>query len=261
MRERQSTSSSTNTPLAAVILAAGKGTRMDSDLPKVVHDVAGRPMLRWVVDAVREVGASPIVIVVGHRHELVRELFEDEDDIRFALQEEQLGTAHAVDCARENLEGFEGDVLVVCGDGPLIQKETLLTLIGTHRSAQAAMTLATAIVDDPTGYGRIARNREKQFRAIVEEKNATEEEKSLHEINPSLYCFDRDAMFDTLDRIEPDSVSGEYYLTDAPALLKDSGQRIEIVAAMPPEDVLSINTPQQLDEVSTILQARMEALA
>lgn len=248
------------TRLASIILAAGKGTRMNSDLPKVAHPVAGRPMVLWVADACAEAGCERIVVVVGHQQEVVRQIFADwpgdAPPVEFAVQQPQFGTGHAVQCAAPTLADFAGDVVVLAGDGPAIRTQTLDRLVGTHRAAKAAATLATALIADPTGYGRIARDAAGRFAAIVEHKNCTPDQLKITEVNPSYYCFDAPRLFDALGRITRDERSGEYFLTDVPALLLAEGQRVEVVDAVPPEDVLSINTPAQLAEVDEILRKR-----
>jgi len=248
-------------PLAAIILAAGKGTRMPGDMPKVVYRVADRAMVEWVVDAARSVHANPIVLVVGYKQEQVRALFAtpDDGDIRFAVQAEQLGTAHAVHSAVPALDSFDGDVLVLCGDGPLIRAETLQKLISRHRSTGASMTLATSTIDDPTGYGRIVRDASGRFRAIVEQKNATAEQLAIREVNPSYYCFVWRDLARALGEVQPNPRSSEYYITDVPEILQARGQRVEVIEAVPTEDVLSINTEAQLREVDQVLSARLEA--
>lgn len=253
--------------LSALILAAGKGTRMQSDLPKVAHPVAGEPMVRWVVRACAEAGCSRIVVVVGYQQEVVREALADLQaeiapaTIEFAVQNEQLGTGHAVIEAKD-LFGTERSepghgVFVLAGDGPLIRAQTLATIKDRHESTKAAATLATSRIDDPTGYGRIVRDKSGQFAAIVEQKNATPEQLAINEVNPSYYLFDTQAMFDALDRVERNPVSGEYYITDVPALLLESGRRVEVIEAVPPADILSINTPEQLAEVDRIMRDRL----
>jgi bifunctional UDP-N-acetylglucosamine pyrophosphorylase/glucosamine-1-phosphate N-acetyltransferase len=246
-------------PLSAIILAAGKGKRMNSDLPKVVHPVAGQPMVRWVVQACRESGASPIVLVIGHGGEAVRDAFAgDNQDIRYAVQDRQLGTGHATLCAKSALGQFQGDVLVLAGDGPLIRAATIRAMHRKHVETSAAATMATSIISDPTGYGRIVRDASGQrFEAIVEHKNATEAQRKIHEVYPSYACFDAELLFEMLAQIGPDSVSSEYYLTAVFSMLKDRGHRIEIVDAVPPEDILSINDVQQLAEVDAILRTRL----
>lgn len=250
---------STQRPVAAIILAAGRGERMPGDLPKVAHRVADRAMVEWVVDAVREIGARPIVLVVGYGQEKIRTLYAATPEITFAEQPEQLGTAHAVECARDELASFSGDVFVLCGDGPLIRTQTLLAILDRHRGSGAAATLATSVIENPEGYGRIIRDSNDRFVAIVEEKNATPEQRAIREVNPSYYCFESRALFDTLSRLERNNVSGEYYITDLPAILMNEGRRIEVIEAVPPEEVLSINTPEQLREVEIILAQRLEA--
>ena len=246
----------TRRPCAALILAAGKGTRMGDDRPKVLHEVAGEPMVRWVVKAMREAGIGRIILVVGHGADEVRAAFEGED-IEFVLQEEQLGTGHAVDVCREAMHGFDGNVYVLAGDGPLIRRDTLIQMLEVHEQTDAAATLATSIIDDPTGYGRIIRNDEGRFDSIVEHRNASDEQLEIHEIYPSYALFDSNALFEALSSLEPDPVSGEYYLTEIPSRLLHAGGIVEVVAAVPPEDVLSINTPDQLAEGDAILRNRL----
>jgi bifunctional UDP-N-acetylglucosamine pyrophosphorylase/glucosamine-1-phosphate N-acetyltransferase len=254
-------SASRPTPLAAIILAAGKGKRMHSDLPKVAHAVAGEPMVRWVVQACREVGASPIVLVVGHGAEVVRDVFKGERDIIFVTQEQQLGTGHAVDQARsvfaDRADLDRLDVLVLAGDGPLIRPATLRQMLEAHRRSNAAATLATSVIADPTGYGRIVRDASARFLRIVEHKDASESERSIREVNPSYYCFRAGPLFRTLKRIDNKNANGEYYITDVFSLLLGDGERVEVIDAVPPEDVLSINDPQQLADVDAILRRRL----
>lgn len=247
-----------NPRLDAIIMAAGKGTRMGGDLPKVVHEVAGKPMVYWVVKACKEAGAKRCILVVGYKAELVREALAGEEGVEFVEQTEQLGTAHAVQMAEPVFEGKPiGDVFVLAGDGPLIRAQTLSRLVEVHRRTNAAATLATSIIDDPTGYGRIVRDSDSQFDAIVEQKDATEAQRAIQEVNPSYYCFDGQKMFKTIDQIGANNAQGEYYITDAPGLLKTSGQTVTIVDAVPPEDVLSINNPDQLATVDLILRDRL----
>lgn len=254
----------TDKPVEAMLLAAGKGTRMGSDLPKVCHPVGGRPMVCAVVDACLDAGCSRIVVVVGYKQELVREaLAEYGSTVEFAVQDEQLGTGHAVMCAEPaypagpGVGGRDGlDLFVLCGDGPLIRAETLRTVLARHRDAGAAATLATSVIDDPAGYGRIVRDGGGSFLRIVEQKNASADELKIREINPSYYCFDAGAMFDALTRVERNGLTGEYYITDVFEGLRRAGRRVEVIDAVPPEDVLSINTPEHLAEVDRIFRGR-----
>ncbi len=249
---------SPNRGLVAVILAAGKGTRMQSDLPKVMHRVMGRAMVHWVVDAARAAGATKIVLVIGHGAELLRAEFAEANDVEFALQERQLGTGHAVMMAKANLTSVasNSDAFVLCGDGPLIRAETLSTLLSVHRTAGAAATLATSVIADPKGYGRIVRDANGALARIVEQKDASEAERQINEVNPSYYCFRADALFGALDRVGNTNASSEYYITDVFEILRKDGRIVAAVDAVPSEDVLSINDPTQLAEVDGILRAR-----
>lgn len=250
--------------LSAVVLAAGKGTRMRSDLPKVMHEACGRPLVHWVVDALRAPGieAEPVILVVGFGRDLVERSFAESDPaVRFVVQEEQLGTGHAIDMASPLFADAElrarTDVMVLCGDGPLIRPETLELLHRRHVETGAAATLATAVLEDASGYGRIQRTADGGFDRIVEQKDASPEQLELREVNPSYYIFRADALFDRLGRLGNGNASGEYYITDVFELMKDDGLRVEVVDAVPPEDVLSINTVEQLHEVESILEARV----
>lgn len=251
--------SDNNPRIDAIIMAAGKGTRMGGDLPKVVHEVAGKPMVYWVVKACQEAGAQRCILVVGYKSELVREALAGVDGVEFVEQTEQLGTAHAVQMAEPVFEGQPiGDVFVLAGDGPLIRAQTLSRLVEVHRRTNAAATLATSIIDDPTGYGRIVRGSDGHFDAIVEQKDATAEQIAIQEVNPSYYCFDGQKMFKAIDQVGASNAQGEYYITDAPGLLKAGGQTVTVVDAVPPEDVLSINNPDQLATVDLILRDRLD---
>lgn len=242
---------------AAIILAAGKGTRMKSDLPKVVFPVGGRAMACAVVDACRAAGVGRVVVVVGHKQELVREALAGYD-VEYVVQDQQLGTGHAVTCAKPVFTATPAaaPVLVLCGDGPLIRPATIRAVLDRHTATRAAATLATAVIDDPSGYGRIVRDASGRFRAIVEHKNATPEQLGIREVNPSYYCFACGDLFTSLARVQRNPLSGEYYLTDVLELLLGAGKRVEVIEAVPPEDVLSINTPDDLAKVDAIYRAR-----
>ena len=246
-------------PVAAIILAAGKSTRMKSSRVKVLHEICGRPMLAYVLDAVRAAGAQRIVVVVGHDRESVMREFAQQSDIVWVHQQEQKGTGHAVQVCREALKDFTGEVFVLAGDGPLIRAETLSRIVEEHHSARAAMTLATSVIDNPTGYGRIVRDQAGEMMAIVEEKDASSDQKAINEVNPSYYLFDAQALFSALDRIRPNNQKGEYYLTDTLAILRSDGQKVRAVAAVPAEDILSINSRRELAVVNRVMQRRIQA--
>ncbi len=243
----------------AIILSAGKGTRMNSDLPKVVHRVADKPMVWWVAEACRQAGVTRCVVVVGYGADKVRESLAGRSDCVFVEQKEQLGTGHATRMAEPVFTGQPvSDVFVLAGDGPLIRARTLAQLLQVHRQTDYAATLATAILDDPSGYGRVIRNpSDRSFDRIVEQKDASPDQLKVREINPSYYCFRSDLLFAGLSRVKNTNSQREYYLTDVPALLKAQGHRVGVVDAVHAADVLSINTPEQLAQVDRILRARL----
>lgn len=238
---------------------------MNSDLPKVLHPVGDppRPMVQAVVEACRAAGCDRIILIVGYKQELVRRAMQAWPGIEFAEQPEQLGTGHAVRCAESLFEQERSapgrEVFVLAGDGPLIRPSTLRQMLERHRTGRASATLATSRIADPTGYGRIVRDGAGSFTAIVEHKDCTPEQRAINEINPSYYCFDARAMFDALARVQRNPQSGEYYITDVPGMLLAGGARVEVIDAVPPEDVLSINTPEQLAEVDRIFRSRSGA--
>jgi len=250
----------------AIILAAGISSRMNpapqrggmnTQLPKVLHEVCGRPMLSFVLDACRQVGVTKIYAVVGCGAEQVKKRFGNADDIVWVYQEEQKGTAHAVLCCREYLQDFEGETLVLCGDGPLIRDETLEKLIETH-SPETAVTLATTILDDPTGYGRICRDADGNVRGIVEHNDCTSEQLEICEVNPSYYLFNNKILFEALEKVKPDNVKGEYYLTDVLSIIVAAGYKVRAVTAVRPEEAIGVNTKTQLDKVNNIMRQRIE---
>ncbi len=243
--------------VTAIILAAGKGTRMKSALPKVLHGVCGRPMLSYVMDACRGAGCDRLITVVGYGAEQVQESFADVDDAVWVEQTEQLGTGHAVMKCAEHLEGIDGPVLVVAGDGPLVQGVTLKELIDVHQQAGAACSLATCILDDPMEYGRIVRDGDGNLVGIVEHLEASEAQREIKEVNVSLYCFDAAALRSVLGRLSNDNNKGEYYLTDALELLRVDGHTLTAVPAVPPRDVLSVNDRVQLAQVNELMQGRV----
>jgi len=255
-------SPSADSPTApiAIILAAGKGMRMKGDLPKVVHPVGGRPMVCAVVEACRAAGCSRIIVVVGYKQELVRQALAGFHEVEYVVQDQQLGTGHAVLCAEATLNqaspAADAPIIILAGDGPLIRPQTLKMLIRKHRDARASATLATAIIEDPAGYGRILRDAAGRFTAIVEHKNATPEQRAIREVNPSYYCFNGADLFHALKGIARNPVSGEYYLTDTLELLVKEGKRVEVAPGVPADDVLSINTPEDLAAVDRIYRAR-----
>lgn len=243
--------------VAAIVLAAGKGTRMKSAVIKVLHQAAGRPMIAWPVDAARAAGAEPVVLVVGHQSEAVSAVFHGSSDIRCALQEEQLGTGHAVACAREALPGFEGTVLILCGDTPLLTGDTLKGLVSRHAASGSVLTVLTAIMDDPFGYGRVLRDDEGRVVRIVEQKDATVDEQAVCEINGGIYCVDSSFLFDNIGLIGSDNAQKEFYLTDLLTIAVDKGLPCQAVCTGDASEIMGVNDRAQLAEVSSILRRRI----
>jgi bifunctional UDP-N-acetylglucosamine pyrophosphorylase/glucosamine-1-phosphate N-acetyltransferase/UDP-N-acetylglucosamine pyrophosphorylase len=242
---------------SAVILAAGKGTRMKSDLPKVLHKVMGRPMLSYVIDACRAAGCDRLIVVIGYEAEVVRSAFAGMDhEIRWVEQREQLGTGHAVMVCREELAGLSGPVLVLAGDGPLVRSATLRELLETHRTSGAACTLATSILDDPGRYGRIIRDLNGDLAGIVEYLDSTDAQRAIREVNVSMYCFDAAALREVIGKLDNNNAKGEYYLTDVLGLLRKAGRKLAAVPAVPPQEVISINDVEELRQVEAVLAAR-----
>ena len=242
----------------AIIMAAGVSSRMNTQMAKVLHEVCGRPMLAYVLDACREVGVSKIYVVVGFSAEQVKGRFGGSDDIVWVRQQEQLGTAHAVLCCKEHLEDFAGETLVLCGDGPLIRAEILKTLIGKHEAEQSAATLATAVMDDPTGYGRIIRDAYGNIQGIIEDSDCTREQLAIKEVNPSYYLFNNKVLFEAIERVKPDNVKQEYYLTDAVSGITATGHKVVAITAVRPEEAMGVNSRAELSAASKIMQRRIQ---
>ncbi|MBX3412350.1 MAG: NTP transferase domain-containing protein [Pirellulales bacterium] len=238
----------------AVVMAAGKGTRMKSELPKVLIPVLGRPMVRYVVDALRAGGIERIVVIVGYRGELVRQELQNEPGVEFAEQREQLGTGHAVMMSREALAQHQGPVLVVAGDSPMLQRDSVARLMAEYEHGHPACILGTGYKSDPRGLGRIVRDERRQFLRIVEERDASEAERAITEVNLSCYVFDGRELFGALDQLKPQNAQGEYYLTDCPGLLLAAGKEVRALDVLKPVESLSINTPDELAVVEAALR-------
>lgn len=230
-----------NGPLA-IVLAAGKSTRMKSALPKVLHEVCGRPMIDYVLDAALAAGVSRIVAVVGHRADLVRAELSRYPDVEFALQSEQKGTGHAVMMCREHLAAHQGSVLVLAGDTPLLKSESLAGLLRAQAESNAAAVIGTTETDANQGLGRIVREASGEFDRIVEERDATEQQRRIREINTGCYAFDSQSLLGALDRIRPDNNQAEYYLTDCPVVLKKDGQTVVAANVFDVAEAMGVNT-------------------
>lgn len=234
--------------VTAVILAAGKGTRMKSDLPKVMSLIGGRPLIHYVLDATRGAGIEDVIVVFGYKGDLVTASLADRG-VRLVEQVEQLGTGHAVRMAAGLLAGGDGPVVVLAGDIPLVRADTLRRLIEHHRAKAATVTVLTTDMPDPAGYGRIVRDDTGRVRAIVEERDASPEQKAVREINSSIYAFERSFLFAALDRIRAENAQKEYYLTDSVLLAVQEGRVVEAIKVADPREVSGVNTVDQLQEL------------
>jgi bifunctional UDP-N-acetylglucosamine pyrophosphorylase/glucosamine-1-phosphate N-acetyltransferase len=241
----------------AVILAAGKGTRMKSDLPKVLSLALGRPLLDWVLDALDAAGVQRKVVVVGYREELVRDAVGGRPGVEFAVQSEQLGTGHAVRMAREAIGQQDGPVVVLAGDSPMIRPKSLKRLLDAYRDGRPGCLLGTLHKEDPTGLGRIVRDVEGAFTGIVEQKDATPAQQAITEVNMSTYVFDAAKLLSALDRLGNSNTQREYYLTDCPGILLADGERVEALPVLEDCESLSVNTPDEL----ILVEAELERLA
>jgi len=238
----------------AIVLAAGKGTRMESDLPKVLVPLAGRPMIDYVLDVLEQTGFAQILVVVGYKADLVREALRGRAGVGFVEQTEQLGTGHAVQVCREQLRTHDGPVLIVTGDSPLIQKSSIRELMTYYQDAGPQCILGTLIKEDPAGLGRIVRDAEGRFSAVVEEKDATADQRRINEVNMSTYVFDCQELLWALDRLSNDNQQQEYYITDCPGILTRHGKDVRALAVLKPCEALSINNMADLGDVETELR-------
>lgn len=248
--------SGSNQPVA-IVMAAGKSTRMKSELPKVLHNLCGRPLLSYVLDALEEAGIHRKLVVVGFGADQVRETFADTPGVEFVLQAEQKGTGHAVLCCKESLSGHTGPVVVLAGDGPMVRSEMLAEMLKRYRDTNAKAFMATSIVSDPTGLGRIVRDERGNFLRIVEQKDASPQEAMITEINPSFYCFDGPMLFEALAEVRPNNVQKEYYVTDVPGILLSKGATVRAEPIVDVTDMFGINSRQHLGEAHALMQQRI----
>ena len=240
----------------AVILAAGKSKRMKSDTPKVLHEACGRPMIEHVLDAARQAGATRLVVVVGHKADVVKSALTHHADVEFALQEQQHGTGHAVMMCRDQLADHTGPVLILAGDTPLLRGASLKALLDEQQAADAACVVGTAETEQNEGLGRIVRDDTGQFVRIVEQRDASEKELAITEINTGCFAFDSQALFDALDQVRPDNDQGEYYLTDCAEILRTSGRTVVAACRLDIAEAMGVNTQEQLAEVEAVMRER-----
>ncbi len=239
----------------AIVLAAGKGTRMNSELPKVLVPARGRPLIDYVLDALGHAGIERILVVIGHGADQVRKALEQRS-VEFVEQHQQRGTGHAVQMCRSHLLEHHGPVVIVTGDSPLLQSDSLRSLLEEYRKDPPAALLGTLHKADPAGLGRILRDDQQRFLAIVEEKEATDRQRQITEVNMSTYVFHPAALRNSLDRLQDSNQKHEFYLTDCPGILKADGQEVRALPVLKPCEALSVNTLEEL----TIVEQEMERL-
>jgi bifunctional UDP-N-acetylglucosamine pyrophosphorylase/glucosamine-1-phosphate N-acetyltransferase/UDP-N-acetylglucosamine pyrophosphorylase len=238
----------------AIVLAAGKGTRMKSELPKVLCEADGRPLVDYVIDALKSAGVAKMVVVVGYKAELVKEKLGGNSDIEFALQSEQLGTGHAVMMCKEQIANHNGPVVVVAGDSPMMQASSIKALLDDFASTSPACILGTLIHENPEGLGRIVRDAEGNFTGIVEHKDATDEQRKIDEVNMSTYVFDCQKMLGSLDSITADNNQKEYYITDIPGIMLGNNEDVRALPVLKPIEALSVNTVEHLADVEKAMK-------
>ncbi len=238
-----------------VILAAGQGTRMKSEIPKVLHKVCGRPMIDYVVRTAKSVTPDKTYLVVGFKQELVREFLGD--SVTYVTQAEQLGTGHALLQTRKHLTGYDGDVVVLYGDVPLLRPQTLRSLLEKHKRSGACATIVTTRVSDPKGFGRVVRNKAGKIRKIVEEKDATAVQRKAKEINSGIYCFKSASLVDALQKIGTSNKQQEYYLTDVIEVLTKARKKVETITTSNEVEIMQVNNRSQLACVGNIMRERI----
>ncbi len=242
--------------IACIILAAGLGTRMKSNKAKVLHTLLDKPMINYVVETATNVVGDNVIVVVGHQSEKVKAVVSSIADATFAFQEKQLGTGHAVLCAMDVLTGNVEDVLILCGDVPLLSSETLSFLIAQHRKENRDASVLAVSVDNPTGYGRILIDPDGQLTGIVEEADASAEQKGINLINSGIYCIKREFLVNNLSRIESNNAQNEFYLTDVIKIGYAQKRSIGVVIGNSQEEIIGINSPNELMQAERILKSR-----
>jgi UDP-N-acetylglucosamine diphosphorylase/glucosamine-1-phosphate N-acetyltransferase len=239
----------------AVILAAGKGKRMKSNIPKVLHQIAGRPLIDYVVSTCQNLKIPRIILIIGHKKEMVKDFFKQkkQKDLEFVEQRKLLGTGHAVLQTKNLLSNWDGELLVLCGDVPFLSVKTIKKLLRTHRKTKAFATVLTARLDDPSGYGRVVKNKDGFVQKIVEEKDASQEEKGIKEVNTGTFCFDALSLFPALERIKSENKQKEYYLTDVVEIFRKNNKRVWALIAENPWETSGINSLKQLEKMEALL--------
>lgn len=240
----------------AIVMAAGKGVRMKSELPKVLVPVCGRPMIDYVLDTLEQLGVARVLVVVGYRADLVRAALSQRQNVDFVDQPEQLGTGHAVMMCRQQLAEHRGPVVVLAGDSPMMRCDSLAALVKEYERSHPACIIGTATKDNPQGLGRIVRDTQGQFQAIVEEKDCTAQQRQITEVNLSCYLFEAADLLAALEQIRADNAQREYYVTDCPGVLKRHGRPVLALKVLKPVEALSINTVDELQVVEAAMHSQ-----
>ena len=246
-----------NKKVAIVILAAGKGTRMKSDKAKVLHEIMGRPMISFVVETAATLAGSNVVLVIGHQAEAVKAVVARTGlDVAYAVQREQLGTGHAVLCAMPHLADDVEEVIILCGDVPLLSDKTIRSLREDHIRAGRHISILAVTVDNPTGYGRVLMDSERNLLGIVEEADATVEQKAIKIINSGIYCVKKNYLSEALQRVTSDNAQGEFYLTDIIAIGYQDGKRVGVMVSADADEIIGVNTLEDLQAAENIMHRR-----
>lgn len=247
--------------VAVIILGAGLGTRMKSDKAKVLHEILQKPMVLYVAETAREIAGNNVILVIGHQAETVRRVVSEKIDVLFALQKEQLGTGHAVLCALPYIPAGVGQVIILCGDVPLLTENTLRRLYSDHVNAGRDVSLLAVEIEDPKGYGRLLINKKRELTGIVEESDASDEQRKVKLINTGIYCVKKAFLFDSLNEIKSDNVKGEFYLTDIVEIGYRKKKVMGVLVGDDWKETVGVNTLQDLQTAESIMRRRMRNIA
>jgi len=246
-----------NLDVAVIILAAGLGKRMQSDMAKVLHEVQGRPMIRYVVEAARTIAGKNVIVVVGHQAQKVMETVSACAEVSFAFQEKQLGTGHAVLCAFEYVPDYVSEIVILCGDVPMVRASTVQRLLDDHKAAKRDLSLLAVTVDNPKGYGRVMVDQNRRLIRIVEEADATPEQKKIRTVNSGIYCVAKKFLKDSLRQLKPDNIQGELYLTDIIEIGHKGNHAVGVLSGDDGEEVMGINSYPDLLAAERVMRLRM----
>ena len=242
---------------AIIILAAGMGKRMKSGKAKVLHEIFGKPMIMYVVETAKKIAGNDVILVIGHQDDKVRKVVSEDANVIFALQKDQLGTGHAVSCALPYLPDHTQEVIILCGDVPLLTFETVMRLFKDHIMAKRDISLLAVKINNPKGYGRVLFDEKMNVSGIVEEADASAKQKSIKTINTGIYCVKKEILFDSLKKIKSDNVQGEFYLTDVVELGYREGKVVGVLIGDDSEETVGVNTIHDLMTVENILHSRV----